>query len=43
MKLIKATARLVLALALIAAPAGFADDAKQMDALREPVKSVLDH
>jgi hypothetical protein len=44
MKLTKYTARLLLALAVIAAPgASFAADEKKMDALMEPVKSVYDH
>jgi hypothetical protein len=44
MKLMKNTARLFLVLTVIAAPvAGFANEEKKMDALMEPVKSVLDH
>src|SRR5258707_15778405 len=44
MKLMKNIARLFLALAVIAAPiAAFSADDKKMDALMEPVKSVLDH
>src|SRR6266481_9834126 len=44
MKLTKYTARLFLALAVIAAPlAGFSAEDKKMDALMEPVKSVYDH
>jgi hypothetical protein len=44
MKLIRTTVCLFLGLAVIGAPlAGFADEEKKMDALMEPVKSVLDH
>ncbi|SRR5258706_964606 len=44
MKSIKYTARLLLALAVIGAPlGGFSAEEKKMDALMEPVKSVLDH
>jgi hypothetical protein len=44
MKFNKHAARLLLAFAIISAPvAGHADDQKKMDALMQPVKSVLDH
>src|SRR5437016_5831805 len=44
MNLIKNAARMFLAVAVLTAPvAGFAADEKKMDALMEPVKSVLDH
>src|SRR5437879_3346895 len=44
MKSMKYTARLLLALAVIGTPlAGFSAEEKKMDALMEPVKSVLDH
>src|SRR5437588_2490505 len=44
MKSMKNTARLFLALAVVTAPAvSFSAEDKKMDALMEPVKSVLDH
>jgi hypothetical protein len=44
MKFIKNTAGMLLAVAILATPvAAFSADEKQMDALMEPVKSVLDN